>query len=101
MLTHTLQQLEKDDPVRRTSYPEVPPHVEYDLTHFGEGAAKHVAALADWQDSNPHKVPDTQQCQTVKALPTCVACSSKTNDKQDGHGRSRMRGPGPSAPSAS
>lgn len=42
----------KDGFIRRTSYPVVPPHVEYDLTLLGEEVAKHVAALADWLEVN-------------------------------------------------
>lgn len=58
MLSQTLQRLEGDGLVRRTSYPVIPPHVEYNLTPFGEEAATHVAALADWLELNLHKVPD-------------------------------------------
>ncbi|ANY18126.1 winged helix-turn-helix transcriptional regulator [Bordetella pseudohinzii] len=61
MLSQTLQRLEGNGLVRRTSYPVVPPHVEYDLTPFGEGAARHVAALADWLELNLHHVPDAQR----------------------------------------
>lgn len=57
MLSQTLQRLEGDGLVRRTSYPVIPPHVEYDLTPFGKEAAVHVAALADWLELNLHKVP--------------------------------------------
>lgn len=52
MLTQTLQHLEKDGFIRRTSYPATPPHVEYDLTLLGEEVAKHVAAIADWLEVN-------------------------------------------------
>ncbi len=52
MLAQTLQRLEGDGLVRRTSYPVIPPHVEYDLTPLGEEAAAHVAALADWLEVN-------------------------------------------------
>ncbi|HGN0599479.1 TPA: winged helix-turn-helix transcriptional regulator [Pseudomonas aeruginosa] len=60
MLAQTLQRLEGDGLLRRTSYPVIPPHVEYDLTPFGEEAAAHVAALADWLELNLHRVPDAQ-----------------------------------------
>jgi DNA-binding HxlR family transcriptional regulator len=54
MLAQTLQQLEGDGLVIRTSFPVVPPHVEYTLTELGQGAARHVEALADWiEDSLP------------------------------------------------
>ncbi len=58
MLSQTLQRLEGDGLVRRTSYPVIPPHVEYALTPFGEEAATHVAALADWLELNLHKIPE-------------------------------------------
>lgn len=48
MLALTLQRLEEDGFVRRTAYPVIPPHVEYDLTPSGVEVAAHVAALADW-----------------------------------------------------
>ncbi|HEX7872928.1 MAG TPA: helix-turn-helix domain-containing protein [Sphingobium sp.] len=48
MLAQTLQQLEGDCLVSRRSFPVVPPHVEYSLTEFGEEAAQHIEALADW-----------------------------------------------------
>ena len=57
MLSQTLQRLEGDGLVRRTSYPVIPPHVEYDLTAFGKDAATHVATLADWLELNLHKIP--------------------------------------------
>ena len=57
MLSQTLQRLEGDGLVRRTAYPVIPPHVEYDLTPLGEEAATHVAALADWLELNLHQVP--------------------------------------------
>jgi len=56
MLAQTLQRLEGDGFVRRTSYPVVVPHVEYDLTPLGEEAALHVATLADWLELNFHRI---------------------------------------------
>ncbi len=52
MLAQTLQRLEGDGFVRRTAYPVIPPHVEYDLTPLGEEVAAHVATLADWFEVN-------------------------------------------------
>ncbi len=48
MLAQTLQGLEGDGLVLRTSLPVVPPHVEYRLTPWGEEAALLVGDLADW-----------------------------------------------------
>ncbi|AXS42699.1 helix-turn-helix domain-containing protein [Breoghania sp. L-A4] len=54
MLSQTLQWLEDDGFVRRTSYPVVPPHVEYDLTPLGREAAAKLEDLVDWiEDSLP------------------------------------------------
>ncbi|WP_435928024.1 winged helix-turn-helix transcriptional regulator [Dryocola sp. BD613] len=52
MLAQTLQWLEADGFVNRTSYPVVPPHVEYSLTPLGHEVAEKVAALADWIEEN-------------------------------------------------
>lgn len=52
MLAQTLQQLESDGFVRRTVYPVVPPHVEYDLTAMGHQIAQQVVGLADWIEHN-------------------------------------------------
>ncbi|HEY0217270.1 MAG TPA: helix-turn-helix domain-containing protein [Cellulomonas sp.] len=48
MLTRTLRQLERDGLVSRTSYPEVPPRVEYALTATGQDLIGPAADLADW-----------------------------------------------------
>ena len=52
MLAQTLQWLEQDGLVRRTAYPVVPPHVEYDLTPMGLEVARHVEQLVDWIEDN-------------------------------------------------
>ena len=52
MLAQTLQWLEADGLVSRKAFDVVPPHVEYSLTPFGQEAARHVQALADWIESN-------------------------------------------------
>ena len=52
MLAQTLQTLENDGFVRRTAYPVVPPHVEYDLTPLGVEIARRVETLADWIEGN-------------------------------------------------
>lgn len=52
MLAQTLQALESDGFVLRTSYPVVPPHVEYSLTPLGTEVAARVEVLADWIEEN-------------------------------------------------
>ncbi|MEW2373461.1 helix-turn-helix domain-containing protein [Streptomyces sp. NPDC006656] len=48
MLTQTLRTLERDGLVRRTVYPEVPPHVEYDLTPLGQTLREPLRVLTQW-----------------------------------------------------
>lgn len=52
MLAQTLQNLEGDGFVLRTSLPVVPPHVEYSLTPSGVEVAKRVESLVDWIEDN-------------------------------------------------
>jgi DNA-binding HxlR family transcriptional regulator len=48
MLTVTLQRLERDGLVTRTSFPEIPPRVEYALSPLGESLQGPIGALAHW-----------------------------------------------------
>jgi DNA-binding HxlR family transcriptional regulator len=52
MLTVTLQRLERDGLVTRTSYPEIPPRVEYALSPLGESVREPIGALAQWAYSH-------------------------------------------------
>jgi len=52
MLTVTLQRLERDGLVTRTSYPEIPPRVEYALSPLGETLQEPIGALALWAYSH-------------------------------------------------
>ncbi|QTF10580.1 helix-turn-helix transcriptional regulator [Brenneria izadpanahii] len=52
MLAQTLQWLESDGFILRTSYPVVPPHVEYSLTPMGKEVSERVKILADWIEEN-------------------------------------------------
>jgi DNA-binding HxlR family transcriptional regulator len=57
MLAQTLRVLEDDGLIRRTAYPVVPPHVEYDLTPLGLLVADKVHALATCIEDNLGQFP--------------------------------------------
>ena len=48
MLASTLRTLEADGLVLRTSYPEVPPRVEYGLTELGRELMERMLPLIEW-----------------------------------------------------
>ncbi len=60
MLAQTLRVLEEDGFVRRTAYPVVPPHVEYDLTPLGWKVAEKVHALAACIEDNLELIENAQ-----------------------------------------
>ncbi|UTV99568.1 helix-turn-helix transcriptional regulator [Marinomonas rhizomae] len=64
MLAQTLQALELDGFVLRTSYPVVPPHVEYSLTELGFEVSARVASLADWIEDNITDILAAQSSQS-------------------------------------
>jgi DNA-binding HxlR family transcriptional regulator len=48
MLTLTLKNLQRSGLVDRTSYPQVPPRVEYSLTSLGASLLSAIEHLAAW-----------------------------------------------------
>lgn len=48
MLIQQLRELERDDLVLRKVFNQVPPHVEYSLTTWGETLNKALSPVADW-----------------------------------------------------
>lgn len=63
MLAQTLQALESDGFVLRTSFPVVPPHVEYSLTPMGTEVAAQVRTLFDWIEDNLSTILQTRAAQ--------------------------------------
>ena len=51
-LARQLRELERDQLVIRTQYPEVPPRVEYTLSEFGETMRPILEALREWGMAN-------------------------------------------------
>ena len=47
-LTSQLRELEENQIIKRTVFPEVPPRVEYSLTEIGESIEPILNSLCDW-----------------------------------------------------
>jgi DNA-binding HxlR family transcriptional regulator len=56
MLTLTLRQLVQDGLATRTSYPEVPPRVEYALTPLGASLLDVVGVLLGWASAHHEEI---------------------------------------------
>lgn len=56
MLIQTLKRLETAGLVSRTSYPEVPPKVDYALTELGWSLSPIVKALDTWVEQNAYAI---------------------------------------------
>ncbi|QKQ75085.1 helix-turn-helix domain-containing protein [Nostoc sp. TCL240-02] len=54
MLTQQLREMEQDGIINREIYPQIPPKVEYSLTHLGETLQPILYAMHEWavQHSN-------------------------------------------------
>lgn len=61
MLTQTLRTIERDQLVRRTIYPVVPPRVDYALTPLGETLMQPLSALYRWIERHPKKIQQTHR----------------------------------------
>ena len=54
-LSQNLKELEADDLICRTVYPQIPPKVEYTLTERGRSLMKVLDMLCDWGMENRPK----------------------------------------------
>jgi DNA-binding HxlR family transcriptional regulator len=61
MLTRTLRSLERDGLVSRTSYPESPPRVEYELTTLGETLSEPVRAFIRWTQQHQSEIEESRR----------------------------------------
>lgn len=61
MLTQTLRSLERDGLVQRTSYPEIPPRVEYAATPLGKSLSEPVIQLAIWAAEHQSQILDARE----------------------------------------
>ena len=55
VLTSTLKSMVEDGIVIITSYPEVPPRVEYSLSEIGESMRPVIDVMADWGNTYKNK----------------------------------------------
>ena len=77
MLTLTLQHLAEDGIVTRTSYPEVPPRVEYELTPLGRSLLRTVLDLAAWAVDNHQAIQDHRSAAAAPAETGAAPSSPK------------------------
>ncbi len=61
MLIQTLRRLETHGLIHRTSYAEVPPRVEYELTALGWSLSSVVTALDNWVEANAEQMASWQE----------------------------------------
>lgn len=54
-LSSQLKELEADGMVRRKEYPQIPPKVEYSLTHKAESLLPVLEQLCEWGEKNSNK----------------------------------------------
>jgi DNA-binding HxlR family transcriptional regulator len=60
MLTQTLRRLEQHGLVTRTTFAQVPPRVEYDLTELGRTLIAPIETLTRWAESNGDALLEAQ-----------------------------------------
>lgn len=56
MLAQQLKELERDQLIIRTQYPEMPPRVEYSLSEFGRSLTPVLDALKAWGAENQEQI---------------------------------------------
>lgn len=67
VLTHQLRELEADGLVSRKIYAEVPPRVEYSLTHLGSTLLPALEQLENWAKEHSGELLDARR-QALKAV---------------------------------
>lgn len=69
MLAQTLDVLERDGLLARTSHPVVPPRVEYALTPSGRALAERLSALFEWINENVASFVHAQRAYDARSMP--------------------------------
>jgi DNA-binding HxlR family transcriptional regulator len=78
MLIQQLRELERDDIVQRTIYPQVPPKVEYRLTDWGQAMCPALDSLLEWAAARP---PAANQANAPQLCPA----DGRRNATPSGH----------------
>lgn len=79
VLTSTLRSLVVDGLVRRESFAEVPPRVEYTLTELGRSLLVPVAGLRRWAELNVAEIADNRD--RADAQPRAIAPHTVMNSR--------------------
>lgn len=66
MLTATLKMLEADGLVKRETFAEVPPRVEYSLSDKGKTLLPHINALISWATDNMDDIYESRRHYLIK-----------------------------------
>ncbi len=61
MLTRQLRELEADQIIQRTVYPEVPPRVEYSMTEFGQTLEPLLRDLQKWGNTYLERITEIRK----------------------------------------
>jgi DNA-binding HxlR family transcriptional regulator len=72
VLTYQLRQLEADGLVARKIYPEVPPRVEYSLTHLGSTLVPVLQQLENWAREHSAELLAARKRAKEKAMSEAV-----------------------------
>lgn len=82
-LTQRLRELEREGILSRTSYPEIPPRVEYRLTAKGKSLKVILMALAQWGAENLDEGSGSYEpaCPRCVNSELCGQCDSKENKR--------------------
>ncbi|WP_172125782.1 MULTISPECIES: helix-turn-helix domain-containing protein [unclassified Devosia] len=67
MLIQHLKELTNDGIIRRIDFRTVPPHVEYELTEFGQSLARVLAPLCEWGTQHDGEISAIVQKRTLAA----------------------------------
>lgn len=68
MLTRQLRELEADQIIERTVYPEVPPKVEYSLTEFGWTLEPVLRTLQGWGVSYLEQITQIRKARALQGV---------------------------------